>query len=183
LFVDAEKVYRDIPEELRALIEPVVESAGLELVDVLITRGRRPWLLRVTIDTPEGNGRVPVERCAEVSREVETNLDSADAVPAEYRLEVSSPGLDRLLAREKDFTAARGSEVWIETRRPLDASRRPAALSRSADHLRGRRREVVGGRPRNGNPLRGSREGEHHLQVYARGLRAVTVGTAWTCWV
>jgi ribosome maturation factor RimP len=120
LFVDAAKVYRDIPEELRALIEPVVESAGLELVDVLITRGRRPWLLRVTIDTPEGNGRVPVDRCAEVSREVETNLDSADAVPAEYRLEVSSPGLDRLLAREKDFTAARGSEVWIETRRPLD---------------------------------------------------------------
>jgi len=124
LFVDAEKVYRDIPEELRALIEPVVESAGLELVDVLITRGRRPWLLRVTIDTPEGNGRVPVERCAEVSREVGTNLDSADAVPAEYRLEVSSPGLDRLLAREKDFTAARGAEVWIETQRPLDGRRR-----------------------------------------------------------
>jgi ribosome maturation factor RimP len=124
LFVDAKEVYRDIPEELRALIEPVVESAGLELVDVLVTRGRRPWLLRVTIDTPEGDGRVPVDRCAEVSREIETHLDAADAVPAEYRLEVSSPGLDRLLAREKDFTAACGSEVRIETRRPLEGRRR-----------------------------------------------------------
>lgn len=124
LFVDTEAVYRDIPEELRALIEPVVESSGLELVDVLITRGRRPWLLRVTIDTPEGDGRVSVERCAEVSREIETHLDAADAVSAEYRLEVSSPGLDRLLAREKDFRAACGSEVWIETRQPLDGRRR-----------------------------------------------------------
>jgi ribosome maturation factor RimP len=42
----------------------------------------------------------------------------------EYRLEVSSPGLDRLLAREKDFRAACGSEVWIETRQPLDGRRR-----------------------------------------------------------
>ena len=124
LFVDTAAVYRDIPEELRALIEPVVESSGLELVDVLITRGRRPWLLRVTLDTPEGDGRVSVERCAAVSRELGTHLDAADAVSAEYRLEVSSPGLDRLLAREKDFRAACGSEVWIETRRPLAGRRR-----------------------------------------------------------
>jgi len=117
-------VYRDIPEELRVLIEPVVQGRGLELVDVLMTRGRRPWLMRVTIDTPQGDGRVPVDACAQVSREVETHLDTANAVPGEYRLEVSSPGLDRVLAREKDFEAARGSQVHIETRNPLDGRRR-----------------------------------------------------------
>jgi ribosome maturation factor RimP len=117
-------VYRDIPEELRMLIEPVVEGSGLELVDVMITRGGRPQLLRVTIDTPQGDGRVSVERCADVSREIETQLDAADVVSGEYRLEVSSPGLDRLLAREKDFAAACGSEVQIQTRRPLDGRRR-----------------------------------------------------------
>lgn len=118
------RLYRDIPEELRALIEPIVDDAGFELVDVLVTRGRTPWLLRVTIDTPSGDGRVPIERCAEVSREIESQLDARDAIPVSYRLEVSSPGLDRLLAREKDFAAACGSEVRLETRQPLAGRRR-----------------------------------------------------------
>lgn len=117
-------MYRDIPEELRTLIEPVVEDAGFELVDAVLTRGRRPWLLRVTIDTPEGDGRVSIERCAGVSREIGVQLDATDAVPVSYRLEVSSPGLDRLLAREKDFAAACGAEVQIETLRPLEGRRR-----------------------------------------------------------
>jgi ribosome maturation factor RimP len=117
-------VYRDIPEEMRALIEPVVEDAGFELVDILLSQGRPPRLLRITIDNPNGDGRVPVECCAEVSREIETHLDATDAIPAAYRLEVSSPGLDRTLAREKDFAAACGSEVRIETRQPVDGRRR-----------------------------------------------------------
>lgn len=117
-------MYRDIPEELRVLIEPVVGDAGFELVDALLTRGRAPWLLRVTIDTPEGDGRVPIDRCAGVSREIGSQLDAADAIPVAYRLEVSSPGLDRVLAREKDFERALGAEVAIETRRPLEGRRR-----------------------------------------------------------
>lgn len=117
-------MYRDIPEELKALIEPLVEDAGFELVDVKLTRGRQPWLLRITIDNPNGDGRVGVDRCADVSREVETHLDAGDAISGPYRLEVSSPGLDRVLAREKDFAAACGCEVRIETRQPLAGQRR-----------------------------------------------------------
>ena len=121
-------MYHDIPEELRVLIEPVVDDAGFELVDVLIRRGGQPWLIRITIDTRSADGRVPVERCADVSREVESQLDAADAIPASYRLEVSSPGLDRLLAREKDFAAARGAHIQVETHRPLDGRRRFSGL-------------------------------------------------------
>ncbi len=117
-------MYRDIPEELRALVEPVVEDHGLELVDVSVTRGGGPWLVRVTLDTPSGDGRVGVDRCAEVSRELDSQLTAAEAIPALYRLEVSSPGLDRVLAREKDFAAACGSDVRIETHRQLDGRRR-----------------------------------------------------------
>lgn len=117
-------MYREIPEELRSLVEPVIEGAGLELVDLILQRGRPPWLLRVIVDTPEGDGRVPVDGCAEVSREIASQLDAVDAIPASYRLEVSSPGLDRVLAREKDFAAARGREVAIETRQPIDGRRR-----------------------------------------------------------
>ena len=117
-------MYPDIPEDWRVLIEPVVEDAGLELVDIMLSQGRPPRLLRITIDTPRGDGRVPVESCARVSREIEVNLDASDAISPPYRLEVSSPGLDRTLAREKDFAAACGTEVRIETRRPLNGRRR-----------------------------------------------------------
>jgi ribosome maturation factor RimP len=117
-------VYRDIPEEMRALIEPIVDDHRLELVDVDLRRGRAPWTLRVIVDTPAGDGRVPVEDCARVSREIGSHLDAADLIPSRYTLEVSSPGLDRVLAREKDFAAACGREVKIETRAPQAGRRR-----------------------------------------------------------
>jgi ribosome maturation factor RimP len=124
LFVETVSVYRDIPEDLRALIEPIVDEAGFELVDAQLVRGGKPWTLRVTIDTPEGDGRVLVDSCAAVSRELGSQLDVADLIPAAYRLEVSSPGLDRPLTREKDFASACGKEVQVETRQPIAGRRR-----------------------------------------------------------
>jgi len=106
------------------MIEPVVEGAGFELVDVLFKRGRPPWQVKIVIDTLRGDGRVPIEHCAVVSREIETNFDAADAIESAYRLEVSSPGLDRILAREKDFEAALGSEIQLQTREPQDGRRK-----------------------------------------------------------
>jgi ribosome maturation factor RimP len=117
-------VYRDIPEELRALIEPIVDEAGFELVDAQLARGGKPWTLKITIDTPECDGRVPVGSCAVVSRELGSQLDVANTIEANYRLEVSSPGLDRPLTREKDFASACGREVQIETRQPISGRRR-----------------------------------------------------------
>lgn len=117
-------MYRDIPEEMRALIEPIVDDYGLELVDADLKRGRVPWTLRVIVDTSEGDGLVPVEDCARVSREIGSHLDARDLIPAHYTLEVSSPGLDRVLAREKDFAAACGREVRLETRVPQSGRRR-----------------------------------------------------------
>ena len=117
-------MYRDIPEEMRELIEPILDDHGLELVDVDLKRGRAPWTLRVIVDTPEGDGLVPVDGCAQVSREIGSHLDAEDLIPARYTLEVSSPGLGRVLAREKDFAAACGREVKLETRAPRDGRRR-----------------------------------------------------------
>lgn len=117
-------MYRDIPEDLRLLIEPVVQDHGLELVDVELARGRVPWRVCVIVDNPSGDGRVSIERCAALSRELGVQLDAHDAIPVGYRLEVSSPGLDRTLSREKDFAATCGQEVRIETRHPLAGRRR-----------------------------------------------------------
>ncbi|MEZ4330919.1 MAG: ribosome maturation factor RimP [Myxococcota bacterium] len=118
------EIYRDIPESLRALIEPVVDEHDCELVDVEVTRPRGPGLLRIVVDSRAGDGRVPIERCAAISRELSTLLDATDFMPGAYRLEVSSPGLDRVLAREKDFEAAVGREIRAQTRRPLDGRKR-----------------------------------------------------------
>jgi ribosome maturation factor RimP len=117
-------VYRDIPEEMRTLIEPIVDDHGLELVDIDLKRGGAAWTLRVIVDTSAGDGLVPVEECAQVSREIGSHLDAGNLIPARYTLEVSSPGLDRVLAREKDFAAACGREVKLETRAPRDGRRR-----------------------------------------------------------
>ena len=117
-------VYGDIPEELRVLIEPVVEDHGCELVDVEVKPGSGGGLIRITLDRAAGDGRVSIDCCEKVSREIEVQLEAASAIAGTYRLEVSSPGLDRVLAREKDFEAACGREVKVHTRRPLEGRRR-----------------------------------------------------------
>ncbi len=117
-------MYRDIPEGYRGLIEPIVTDHGFELVDVELRQGRAPWAVRVFVDTPTGDGRVPIDRCAELSREIAVQLDAADWIQSRYTLEVSSPGLDRILGRAKDFHAACGTEVRIETREPVEGRRR-----------------------------------------------------------
>lgn len=113
-------MYHDVPEPLRALVEPVLADHGFELVDAEFGSGR----VRLVIDTASGDGRVPIDRCAQVSRELESCLDAESVVKTPYTLEVSSPGLDRVLGREKDFAAVCGQEVKLETRRPLDGRRR-----------------------------------------------------------
>ena len=118
-------MYRDIPADLRALIEPIASDHGCELVDAEVQRGR-PGMLRIIVDNENGDGRVPVGSLARLSREIETQLDAADYMAGSYRLEVTSPGLDRVLGRERDFAAAAatGSEVKIRTRRPQGGRRR-----------------------------------------------------------
>ena len=118
------RIYRDIPEELRALIEPVVNEHDCELVDVEVARNRGTGLLRITVDSSNGDGRVEISRCVAISREIGTLLDAADSMPGAYQLEVSSPGLDRVLGREKDFVAVIDQEVKLQTRRPIEGRKR-----------------------------------------------------------
>jgi ribosome maturation factor RimP len=109
----------------------VVVEHDCELVDVDLSRGsagkKGRGLLRITVDHPNADGRVPIEICAQISREVETLLDATDtsaAMPGAYQLEVSSPGLDRVLGREKDFRASIGSEIKLRTNRPIAGRKR-----------------------------------------------------------
>jgi ribosome maturation factor RimP len=138
-------MYRDIPEALRALVEPIVADHGFELVVADVSRGPAGSLVRVVIDTALGDGRVPIDDCAAVSREIGTGLDASELVRQPYTLEVSSPGLDRILGREKDFAAACGREIKLETRQPIDGRRRFRGELVAFDA--GRVRLLVDGKP------------------------------------
>jgi len=117
-------MYKDIPDEFRRVVEPVVQAHGLELVDAGIGRGPTRSLVRVVVDTPVGDGKVLLDECAAISREVGHGLDVSDLLPGAYTLEVCSPGVDRTLGREVDFTRVIGRRVAIETRAALEGRRR-----------------------------------------------------------
>jgi ribosome maturation factor RimP len=106
--------------ELSRLLEPGVRALGFELVDVELSGQGHHAVLRVYIDGPEG---VTVDDCADVSRQLSGILDVEDPIPERYVLEVSSPGLDRPLARREDFERFVGEQVKVRTRRPLDGQR------------------------------------------------------------
>ena len=117
-------MYKDISKKLLAVIEPVAKAHGLEIVDARLARGQGRSQLRIIVDTPEGDGKVDVDACARVSREVGHGLDAADLVAGAYLLEVSSPGIDRVLGRVVDFERCVGRRVSLETREALDGRRR-----------------------------------------------------------
>ncbi len=102
---------------LRQLIEEVVESQGYELVDVEFKGMGKSSLLRVFIDRPAG---ISHRDCELVSEQVGTVLDVEDLIPFSYTLEVSSPGLDRKLVKESDYTRFEGKLARIQTRIPLN---------------------------------------------------------------
>jgi ribosome maturation factor RimP len=108
-------------EGLTALIEPVVERLGFELVELEYGAGRGHALLRVFIDR---EGGITVDDCTRVSRELSALLDVEDPIPTAYTLEVSSPGFDRLLRTRAHFGRFVGSRVFVELKEPRDGRRR-----------------------------------------------------------
>ncbi|MGD2124734.1 MAG: ribosome maturation factor RimP [Desulfobacteraceae bacterium] len=108
-------------KEVADLVEPILDDMGFELVDVeyLSTYGR--WVLRLYIDK---EGGVTIDDCARVSGEIGDLIDVKDLVPHQYILEVSSPGLDRPLKKEKDFMRAVGKKIKVRMVTPLKGRRK-----------------------------------------------------------
>ena len=102
---------------IEALIMPILTDLGMELVDLEFKREGHSWFLRLFIDKPGG---VTLDDCAEVSREVSALLEVEDPIEAPYRLEVSSPGIDRPLKKPADFDRFAGQLIKIKTRKLLD---------------------------------------------------------------
>jgi len=101
---------------MRQLVTMAVESLGYELVDVELKGAGNNSVLRIYIDKPDG---IAHSDCGLVSEQVGTVLDVEDVIPHKYTLEVSSPGLDRKLVKESDFSRFDGKLAKIQTRIPL----------------------------------------------------------------
>lgn len=114
-------------EVLDREIESRVEALGYELVELERAGSKARPILRLRIDredsTPERG--VTLEDCTHVSREVEAYLDAREDLSEKYVLEVSSPGVERPLVKQRDFERFAGKEVAIKTNQPLgDRGRR-----------------------------------------------------------
>ena len=107
-------------DRIRRLIQEVVEGQGYELVDAELKGAGKSSILRVFVDKPAG---ISHRDCELVSEQVGTVLDVEDLIPFSYTLEVSSPGLDRKLAKESDYARFEGKLARIQTRIPLNQQR------------------------------------------------------------
>ena len=110
-------------ETLLGLLEPVVERAGFELVELEFSPASRRALLRVYIDRTDG-APVTLDDCEAASRAIGAALDATDPIEREYELEVSSPGFDRPLRTAAHFARFVGSEARVELQRPLEGRKR-----------------------------------------------------------
>jgi ribosome maturation factor RimP len=101
-----------LPEQVENQIKRIVESEGLELVHIDYRRAGRQFILRVDIDK---EGGVNIDDCQLISQQVSTWLDVEDPIPAEYELQVSSPGLDRKFYTTADYQKFIGRLVRVKT--------------------------------------------------------------------
>lgn len=117
---DGESMKREAVEEfVTRLVEPIIEGTPMELVDVEYVR-ERDWYLRVFIDK---EGGVDLEDCQYVSERLSTLLDEKDPIKENYLLEVSSPGLDRALKKDKDFVRYAGYTVDVQFFKPWNGQK------------------------------------------------------------
>ncbi|MDA7025822.1 ribosome maturation factor RimP [Bacillus sp. CLL-7-23] len=99
------------------MVQPILDSLQLELVDIEFVKEGQNWFLRVFVDSDSG---VDIEECAKVSEALSEKLDESDPIKQNYFLEVSSPGAERPLKKEADFMKALGKNVFIKTYEPIE---------------------------------------------------------------
>ena len=113
-----------------ALLQPIVDEKGFELVDVEYVKEGSNWYLRAFVDKPGG---ITINDLESVSRKLSDLLDEEDFISDPYILEVSSPGLGRPLKKDKDFDRSIGEEVEVHLYRSLNGNKQYVGLLKSYD--------------------------------------------------
>jgi ribosome maturation factor RimP len=102
----------DVVEQVNAVAQPILDSMGIEMVDLEFRKEGHGMILRLFIDKPGG---IMLDDCSAVSRELSEILDVEEIVPCHYTLEVSSPGLNRPLTKPADYDRYAGKLVKVRT--------------------------------------------------------------------
>jgi ribosome maturation factor RimP len=110
-----------LPARVAVIAEPVIEQLGYRLVRVRVSAAEG-CTVQIMAERPDGS--MTVEDCETVSRALSPVLDIADPIERAYRLEISSPGIDRPLVRKSDFERYAGHLVKIEMEIPVDGRKR-----------------------------------------------------------
>ncbi len=110
-----------IEDRITALVQPLIESMDVTLWGVRYRGGRDHAVLQIFIDRPQG---VDVDLCGDVTAMLSPALDASDIIVPSYTLEVSSPGLDRILFTKEQATAYVGETVRAELKIPVQGRRK-----------------------------------------------------------
>ncbi len=100
-----------IEEKVESLIKEKIENIGYELYDVEYVKEGKNYFLRIFIDKPEG---IDLNDCERVNDEINELLDTKDYIKEQYFLEVSSPGVERVLKKNKHLESSIGKEINIK---------------------------------------------------------------------
>lgn len=103
-----------IEDAIWTMAEPLVLENGMELIDVEYVKEGAEWYLRLFLDK-EGDEGIDLDDCELISRKFSDILEEKDPITQAYRLEVSSPGIERPLKRTKDFQRFQGEKVQVKT--------------------------------------------------------------------
>jgi len=106
--------------EIERLLTPVLEQESVELVDLKFLQEGHRWVLRVFLDK---EGGITLDDCAYLSDRIGAILDESNAITKSYVLEVSSPGINRIIKKEKDFIRFAGQPVKVKTKLPQAGQR------------------------------------------------------------
>ena len=120
---------KEVEALITAMVDPLLQDTGLTLVDVEYVR-EKDWYLRIFLDKPGG---VEIDDCQMVSEKLTEILDAEDPIPDKYFLEVSSPGLDRALKKERDFIRHSGDVVEMTTFAPVNGRKQWVGVLRGLE--------------------------------------------------
>ena len=120
----------DYLKKVEQLAENIIESEGMELVFVeFVPEGKR-WILRIYIDK---EGGVNIKDCQRISNQIGYELDVEDLIPHSYTLEVSSPGIDRIVGKKRDFEKFAGEKIKLQLKGDIGGRKKIEGILKGVD--------------------------------------------------